>query len=533
MSTVAEVIRVVVAGGGRLVSEGSGTRVVSGVSLVEDDALIDRCAPGSVAVLSRAAAASVLGFRVDALLARAAHRGVALVLLPTAAIIVPPRFDTAIAAVGVVTVGADADLGALIVDLARTLAGGDPAALVRAQQGLEVLERASRAGVREPEAMAERLRAVLPELELGQPSPERLAVASADPARPGQVWSVPDRGAPHSSVDALLLRALEAVSAASAGGGGTAGDVPERALSSVITELLVSRTPEASELVDRSRLLGFDPDGWHTILAVTLNAASASAPASASVTSASSAPTGPASLAGSTGDAGLDGLRREEMVRLIALRTARTPGATWRWARVGTALLLVCSSSRDLGRLGEERIRATATAVFEALMEATDAGWSLACGLSRTHRGVSGLRLAAAEARSSQRLSPSRVPTANSRTRSTLTVFDEFGLDQALLDWFSLAESQESARRLLAPLRALPGDKAELLMTTLQSYLDNQGSITATAAALFVHRNAVTYRMNRIRTLLGTDLADPEERLALQLACRGRHLLPQFSAADR
>ena len=51
---------------------------------------------------------------------------------------------------------------------------------------------------------------------------------------------------------------------------------------------------------------------------------------------------------------------------------------------------------------------------------------------------------------------------------------------------------------------------------------DEQGSIVRTAKALHLHRNAAAYRLRRITDLLEVDLEDPDQRLALQLACRAR-----------
>jgi DNA-binding PucR family transcriptional regulator len=55
---------------------------------------------------------------------------------------------------------------------------------------------------------------------------------------------------------------------------------------------------------------------------------------------------------------------------------------------------------------------------------------------------------------------------------------------------------------------------------TLRTYLELESSVSSTAAALGIHRNTVTHRINRIEQLLATSLARADERLVLQLACR-------------
>jgi DNA-binding PucR family transcriptional regulator len=57
----------------------------------------------------------------------------------------------------------------------------------------------------------------------------------------------------------------------------------------------------------------------------------------------------------------------------------------------------------------------------------------------------------------------------------------------------------------------------ERLLTTLHSWLRHWGSRSAAAAELFVHPQTVSYRLNRLRELLGDDLDDPEARLELLL----------------
>jgi DNA-binding PucR family transcriptional regulator len=77
---------------------------------------------------------------------------------------------------------------------------------------------------------------------------------------------------------------------------------------------------------------------------------------------------------------------------------------------------------------------------------------------------------------------------------------------------------------VLQPLITLGGSKAERLIQTLHVYLDERGSLTRTAQRMSLHRNAVSYRINRVFELLDVDRESPDDLLLLQLACRAREL---------
>lgn len=55
------------------------------------------------------------------------------------------------------------------------------------------------------------------------------------------------------------------------------------------------------------------------------------------------------------------------------------------------------------------------------------------------------------------------------------------------------------------------------LTDSLQAYLDAHGDVAAAAAALQVHQNTVRYRVRRAADILSIDLADPSDRLLLEL----------------
>jgi hypothetical protein len=73
-----------------------------------------------------------------------------------------------------------------------------------------------------------------------------------------------------------------------------------------------------------------------------------------------------------------------------------------------------------------------------------------------------------------------------------------------------------SARRL-APLGAVRASQREALLVTLESWLRHWGSRAAVAAELFVHPQTVSYRLKRLRDLLGDDLDNPAARFELLL----------------
>jgi DNA-binding PucR family transcriptional regulator len=55
------------------------------------------------------------------------------------------------------------------------------------------------------------------------------------------------------------------------------------------------------------------------------------------------------------------------------------------------------------------------------------------------------------------------------------------------------------------------------LLRTLRSWLVHWGSRADVAAELFIHPQTVSYRIRRLRALLGADLDDPTARFELLL----------------
>jgi DNA-binding PucR family transcriptional regulator len=82
-----------------------------------------------------------------------------------------------------------------------------------------------------------------------------------------------------------------------------------------------------------------------------------------------------------------------------------------------------------------------------------------------------------------------------------------------------LASSQDLApfRELVRPLVEHDRARRSDLVRTLWAYFATGANASEAADRLFLHRNSMLYRLERIQKLTGLDLKDPRVALALQL----------------
>jgi sugar diacid utilization regulator len=103
--------------------------------------------------------------------------------------------------------------------------------------------------------------------------------------------------------------------------------------------------------------------------------------------------------------------------------------------------------------------------------------------------------------------------------------FSDLGAWRLLLRVEDQSELERLAHYYLSPLTGHDRDQQTNWLTTLETFLDQNGNLRGTARALELHRNTVTYQIENIGKILGQDLNNPEVRLNLQLALRARKLL--------
>ncbi|MFS8099307.1 helix-turn-helix domain-containing protein [Lentzea alba] len=132
---------------------------------------------------------------------------------------------------------------------------------------------------------------------------------------------------------------------------------------------------------------------------------------------------------------------------------------------------------------------------------------NLVAGVGRPHPGSSGVGRTLAEAREAAGMTgPAKV-----------VHIDELGVRRLLSMAAETPALVEQATRLLEPLAGVEDGQ---LLRTLAIYLDEESVTSSAAVRLKVHRNTVAQRINRAEQLLGVSLLNPDERLAVHLACR-------------
>lgn len=134
-----------------------------------------------------------------------------------------------------------------------------------------------------------------------------------------------------------------------------------------------------------------------------------------------------------------------------------------------------------------------------------EAGIHATIGIGGAYTKPNGLRWSYFEAREAA----SRGLPVNEPERLSLTSLLLASEDVPLADM---------ANESLNPLRTFDAAHGAELMATLESYLNNNGSVAAVAEALTLHRNTVRYRLAQITELTGYDPAQTADRVQLWLA---------------
>ncbi len=155
-----------------------------------------------------------------------------------------------------------------------------------------------------------------------------------------------------------------------------------------------------------------------------------------------------------------------------------------------------------------------ATVLTKAVPGTSGRSWQAAVG--RTLAGAMSVRVSYEQACSALDLAQRLRLDTPVIDASALVIYQVLLRDRAAVD--------ELVTTVLGPLATARGGAGPLL-ETLDAYYATGGVSTATAERLHLSVRAVTYRLQRVRELLGTNPTDPAQRFTLQAAVLAARLL--------
>ncbi|MFN8160650.1 MAG: helix-turn-helix domain-containing protein [Solirubrobacterales bacterium] len=168
---------------------------------------------------------------------------------------------------------------------------------------------------------------------------------------------------------------------------------------------------------------------------------------------------------------------------------------------------------------GDEDRVARAAAALQAELTEELAGFHWVIGWSRRAADPVDLYRAGNEARLA-------VNVAEAEGRPRLA-FEQTGAYRLLLG--AMSEDPEELQRFysetIEPLAAYDDQYETELVRTVETYLENDGNVAATAKELFTHRHTVRYRLERARELCGHDVSSTAGREKLGLGLKAMRVL--------
>jgi hypothetical protein len=278
----------------------------------------------------------------------------------------------------------------------------------------------------------------------------------------------------------------------------------------LLEALLLAPNADPAALRARAEGLGLDPGQPYAVLVAALTPAPPPSPAPGRPTSGGGAATPPAHL----------------LARLADHAAAQAPGAV-AVARRDEVVVLVPVRARGLPTRPPLAPDTDRRAARREVAPAQQLGEQLAAQATRLATagmltvGIGGPAATPADLPRAYRQARRALETAwRFGQQGRVVSFAELGIYRLLHQVDDPGELREFVQHVLGPLLAYDRRHHAEFVRTLGAYLRHHGSMQLAARELCVHVNTVSYRLQRIQTITGLDLAAADDRLAAAVALK-------------
>ncbi len=149
----------------------------------------------------------------------------------------------------------------------------------------------------------------------------------------------------------------------------------------------------------------------------------------------------------------------------------------------------------------------------------TSPGWTVSMGIGMLYNDLLSIPKSYREAGHAVKIG--RALKGSSQIHS----FADLGIYRMLLQFASSRNPSEFFSEALERLLEYDQQADKELVKTLAAFLECNGNLTETSERLYIHRNTLKYRLERIRDITQIDLDDSENRLILHLGLKMHQIL--------
>lgn len=129
------------------------------------------------------------------------------------------------------------------------------------------------------------------------------------------------------------------------------------------------------------------------------------------------------------------------------------------------------------------------------------------CGCGSCYSEIDNLKSSYEESRKALKIASKLQKT------SYICDYEKMGIMRLLLHHNSVEDLRQYCDEVLGPLKEYDEKEGTEYVRTLGEYLNCNCNLVVTAKALFIHRNTMVYRMEKIQKLINHDLDDASERI--------------------
>ncbi|MBI6545786.1 MAG: helix-turn-helix domain-containing protein [Cyanobacteria bacterium NC_groundwater_1444_Ag_S-0.65um_54_12] len=165
-----------------------------------------------------------------------------------------------------------------------------------------------------------------------------------------------------------------------------------------------------------------------------------------------------------------------------------------------------------------DKIKQLAETIRQKILQ-MDGGWTVSIGIGQIYGNLLAVPKSYREASQAVKIGRA-LHGANG-----IHCFSDLGIYRMLLQFATSQNPNEFFCDALQRLLEYDQQADKELVKTLSAFLECNGNLTETSERLFIHRNTLKYRLERIRDITQIDLDDSEMRLMLHLGLKMQQIL--------